>query len=166
MKVEYVFSKRNKWGSKLIAWGSSYENLDLEHIPSHVGVLLNNSIVVESTFFSGVRVVPYSEWLKINQELYKLPCAQEYRSSKDTLDRAFSLWSKGYDWAGIMYFGWSLLKLILLDKPLPAKNKWQKNNRYFCTEFVAMLVDEDFSMSTPAKICDAWLKEMSSGKQD
>lgn len=164
MKVEYVFSRRDKWGSKLIAWGSSYEKLDIKDMPSHVGVLLNGDIVVESTFFSGVRLVPYSEWLQLNEELYRLPCAQEYRSSDDTLKKAFSLWGRGYDWAGIMYFAWSFLMLILFDKPMPKRNLWQKYDKYFCTEFVAMLVDEDFSMSTPAKICDTWLKEMASGR--
>lgn len=164
MKVDYLFSRRDKWGSRLIAWGSKYENLDLEHAPSHIAVLLNDSIVVESTFTTGVRLVPYAEWAKINEELYKIPCIHSYRASKDTLEQAFSLWDKGYDWTGIAFFAVSLVRFILFKTPLPKHNEWQDKNRYFCTEFVAMLVDADFSMSTPAKICDTWLKETSSGR--
>ena len=159
MKIDYLFSKRNKFGSLLISWASKFEGLSLLYIPSHIAVLIDETIVIESTFFTGIRIIPYSHWQVKNIELYKIPCENKYRRSKDILSKAYSLWGKGYDWLGIMFFGVSFIKLILFGDKLPNENKWQNKNRYFCSEFVAMLVDKDFSMCTPAKICDSLIKE-------
>lgn len=161
MKVEYLFSRRPKSiFSKLIAWASEYERLDLIETPSHMAVLLDDSIVVESTFTTGVRMIPYAHWQKKNQELYKIPCFQYYRQSKVTLDRAFRLWGKGYDWLGICYFLKCFIELMIWKRPIPDYNRWQVRTRYFCTEYAGSLTGENLSMKTPAKICDEWLKEM------
>lgn len=157
MKVEYLFSRNKKWGSRAIAWAASHENTGLEQIPSHAAVLIDETWVFESTFSSGVRVVPYSEWLKINEELYKVPCSIKVRSSKDTLEKAAKLWGSKYDWLGILFFTWRYLGLILLKKPLPSKNRWESPDRHFCTEFMAKLTEEDYSMKSPARICANWL---------
>ncbi len=158
MKVDYLFSRRNKWGSRLIAWGSSKQNISLEKVPSHMAVLLDESIVVESTLSTGVRIIPYPQWKLINEELYKIRCIKK-RQSKSTLNQAFSLWGKGYDWYGIAFFAWEIIKYLITGEKLSKTNKWQKENRYFCTEYAAILTGEDFSMKTPAEICDMWLKE-------
>ena len=151
MKVDYLFSKNNKIGSKLISWASSFEQLDMGLLPSHVAVLLNDTWVVESTFTSGVRVVPYDKWLDINEELYKVPCSTTDRSSTQILKTATEIWSKSYDWAGIAYFAVCFVNLIAFKKPLPAENKWENKNRYFCTEYVERLTKMDLRMHTPAK---------------
>jgi hypothetical protein len=41
MKVNFIFSRRNAIGSKLISWASKYENLGLEKILSHGTILIN-----------------------------------------------------------------------------------------------------------------------------
>lgn len=157
MKVDYLFSRRNRWGSKMIAWASSKEDLSLQEIPSHMAVLLDDTVVIESTFTTGVRMIPYEKWSEINEELYSIPCERHYRHSRNVLEKAYSVWGAGYDWKGIIYFAYCFVRLILLGDALPSANKWQRENKYFCTEFAARLVDEDFSMMTPAKICDTWL---------
>lgn len=159
MKVEYLFSIRPKsCFSRFISWGSSFEDLKLDKYPSHMAVLIDNIMVIESTFLNGVRIIPYDKWKEINCELYKIPCIQQSRDSQDALNKAFSLWGRGYDWAGILYFIWRFLGLILLKRPLPAKNHWQNNKRYFCTEYAGSLTNQDLSMKTPAKVCYEWLE--------
>ena len=156
MKVEFLFSRNKKIGSKLIAWASKYENLDMDNLPSHMAVLIDETWVIESTLFTGVRIIPYTNWLLKNEELYKIKCPRD-RESKHTLKTAFSVWGKGYDWFGIAYFAYSFLRLMFFKEPLPLKNKWQRNNKYFCTEYAGKLTGQDFSMYSPARICKEWL---------
>lgn len=158
MKVEYLFSRNKKIGSRLIAWASKYEKLDLDEIPSHIGVLIDGTMVIESTLTTGVRLIPYEHWKTKNELLYKLPCVTSYRHSSPTLKKAFSLWGKKYDWFGIAFFAVSFIRLILFDTPMPKENKWQKHDKYFCTEYAGKLTGLDLSMHSPAKICDEWLK--------
>lgn len=159
MKIHYLFSRNKKIGSKIISWAAKFENTGLEQLPSHVAILMNDSWVIESTFASGVRVVPYFKWKQINEELYKIPCVQDYRSSEEVMQLALDLWGKKYDWLGILYFSVCYIKLIVKKIPLPTINKWQSKDRYFCTEYAATLSGEDFSMKSPARICADWLQE-------
>lgn len=157
MKIDYLFSKNKKIGSKIISWAASFEKLNLEHIPSHVAVLLDDIWVIESTLFTGVRIIPYSRWQQINTELYKIPCSDTSRDSASILRSATKVWDKDYDWFGILFFALSFLNLIINKKKLPKINKWQNKRKYFCTEFVGLLTDNDFSMISPAKLCEIWL---------
>jgi hypothetical protein len=54
MKIDYLFSKNNKIGSRLISWAAKFENTGLEYNPSHIAILLNDTWVIESTFFTGI----------------------------------------------------------------------------------------------------------------
>ena len=159
MKVDYLFSRNDKLGSKVIAWAAKYENLPhLDNgVPSHAAVLLDGMWVFESTMLGGVRVVPYSEWLKFNEELYKIPCT-EPRHSRDVLKIAASLWGRDYDFTGISFFAWRYFGLMLFKRALPSVNRWQNPNKHFCTEFMAKLWGQDLSMSSPAKICSQLLE--------
>jgi len=160
MRISYLFSKRDKWGSKLIAWASAKLVSDLEVVPSHMAVLLDEHTVIESTLTTGVRMIPYTHWKKINEELYSIPCIHQHRDHLEVIETAYSLWGKKYDWGGIFYFGLCLLGRIYLNKKMPTVNKWQDKNKYFCNEFAGKLTGEDFSMKTPADVCEAWLREM------
>lgn len=160
MKVEYLFSKNKKVGSRIISWAASYEKLGLEELPSHCAVLLDNTWVIESTFFSGVRVAPYDKWKEINIELYRVPCDQKFRDSKDVLAKATAVWHKGYDWPGILFFTYCYIKLILFGSKLPKENKWQKRWLYFCTEYMGSLTGLDLSMASPARAYKIIIGEM------
>ena len=65
IKVHYLFSKNKKIGSKLIAWGTAHR-CDVDDVPSHVAILVEERWVYESTLSSGVRVIPYKKWKEIN----------------------------------------------------------------------------------------------------
>jgi hypothetical protein len=151
MKVHFLFSRNKKIGSKLISWAASFEKLQLEHLPSHVAVLLDEAWVIESTMNQGVRILPYESWLNINEQLYKFE--SNVNSSKFVLEAAAKLWGRKYDWVGILYFGIKYIELMLWGRKLPIKNKWQKTEAYFCTELIAILEGKDYSMTSPAHLC-------------
>ena len=155
MKVQYLFSKNKKIGSRIISWAAKFEKLPMDDLPSHVAVLVDEQWVIESTLTTGVRIAPYDKWKEINQELHKIPCSVFNRDSKLVLSEATAVWNKKYDWSGIMYFALCYIGLILFKKPLPKQNKWQKKNKYFCTEYIGTLTGIEHSMSSPAKLlCD------------
>ena len=157
MIIHYLYSKNSKIGSKIISWGSSFDT-SLKEIPSHVAVLINNKLVVESTFSSGVRIIPYKNWKDINQELYKIPCVQPIRNSGEIVAEIARMWGRPYDWKGIIYFAYAMLKLILFKTPLSKKNTWQRPGHYFCTELVGRIANVEFEMLTPAKMAENMLE--------
>jgi hypothetical protein len=159
MTIHYLFSKNKKCGSKLISWGSALfpahtTNLKNE-IPSHVAILVDGVFVIESTLTTGVRVVPYSKWKQINKELYKIERNTKGECIKCLL---FEVWGKKYDWFGIVYFAYCMFKHLAFTSHLPNKNKWERENYFFCTEFAARLGGYNYSMTTPAKMCNDLLE--------
>lgn len=159
MKIQYLFSRNKKIGSKLIAWASKYENLDLEHIPSHGAILINEKMVVESVFGSGVRIVPYHKWKEINEELYKIDCEQGPRSSTDIVTQMMGLWGKPYDWNGIAYFAYRFIRLIMFKETMPKKNKWERASHLFCIELIGKVSGLYYSMTSPSKMCAKLLEK-------
>lgn len=160
MKISYLFSKNGKIGSLLIQWASSFqsfENVKKSRIPSHVAILVDDQWVIESTFFTGVRIIPVSKWAKKNELLYLVE--RPPKESKVFLQKATSVWDKPYDWCGILFFTIKFMKLIMTGEELPKENPWQGKNHYFCTELIGKLESKDYSMTTPAKLCDDLKKE-------
>lgn len=152
MEVQYLFSRPNnkaKMGAAVISWASKVVRKHDGEVPSHVAVLLNGNLVVESTFTTGVRIIPYSNWLKKNKLIKQIPCAQPYRSSKEVFSLLMDVWGKKYDWKGILFFSWCIVKKILLGEKIPRVNKWEDKNSYFCTEFAARLTGVESGMLTP-----------------
>lgn len=158
MKTDFIFSRNDKLGSKAIAWGSSLfsehiTNLEKDKIPSHVAVLLNDTFVIEAVLTGGVRIIPISEWLKHNELLYKIPHNPE-NTAESIKELLFEMYGKKYDWAGITYFAWSMIQYYLFGTSLPKSNKWEREDYFFCTEFAARLTGYNYSMTTPAKLCN------------
>lgn len=160
MKVHYLFSRNEKIGSKLIAWSSSLFVKDLEKIPSHIAILIDEKFVIEAVLESGVRIVPYKKWKEINQELYKIEAP--YRNDMEHVvnNSLYEVWGKGYDYIAILYFAMRLTGLILFKIKLPKNNRWSSSKKFFCSEFAARISNRNYSMTTPAKICSDMLKEL------
>jgi hypothetical protein len=152
MKIELLFSKNKKIGSKLISWASSFEKLNLDEVPSHAAVVINEKLVIESTFFSGVRMLPYGNWKQINNELYKLEIKTELKNVQQVFDVVFTFWGKKYDFKGIFYFAYQFIRFIVFKKQMKSTNKWQRSSHYFCTEVVGKFLGKDLSMVSPAKL--------------
>ena len=155
MKIEYLFSRNEKIGSKLIRWASSKEELGLrkEDIPSHVAVLMNDKFVIESTMFTGVRMIPYEKWKQKNIEIFKIPCEQGDKPSGDVFHVLAKVWGKPYDWNGIAYFAVAFLNMILRGVELPKTNPWQKRKKFFCTELAGRISGVSYEMTSPAMMC-------------
>lgn len=153
-QVYYLFSKNKKIGSKLISWSTGFLSPGLADVPSHVAVLVVDGdleLVYESTFSSGVRIVPFQKWRELNTILYKI----EIRKIPNTTELSHILndvWGKSYDWPGILYFAYRLTGYILFSIKMPKKNRWASSKKFFCTEFAARLEGLDYSITCPGKM--------------
>lgn len=163
MKLYYIFSKNDKIGSKIISYFSGLLVKDLYKVPSHVGLLIEFSdskqkFVIESVVSSGVRLVPYKSWLKINEECYVIQ-TQNLQTS-EVFSTLVEVWNKKYDWFGLIYFSLNFLAHVLFKTPFSKTNKWSSSKRFFCTELVGKLEGYNkHSMTTPAKMCLDFLNE-------
>jgi len=118
-----------------------------------------DGIVFESTLCTGVRILPYRNWLKINEECYKIPCKKK-QDTKRIFDLVEEYWGKKYDWPGIAYFGWRFFLHIVFKLSFPKENAWQSDDKYFCNELGGKIAEYTrYSMVTPAKMCYDFLKE-------
>lgn len=164
MNVSYLFSRNKKIGSRAIAWASGLLIKDLEKTPSHMAILIEfdnllESIVLESTLDSGVRIVPYTNWLKINELCYKIPSNKKH-DLNDILQTVVDYWGKKYDWGGIAYFAFRFLLHFFFKTPFPKENAWQCNSKFFCNELCGEIAEyQGYSMATPAKMCSDFLKQ-------
>ena len=158
MKVDYLFSRNKHLGSKIISWGSSLVVKGLNKYPSHVAVLLDDTFVIESTMLTGVRLIPYEQWKKINEEVYKISCERGDCPIFVIQELLFEMWGKKYDKLGLIWFGLQILKKVLFNIPIPNKNEWEQEDKFFCTEFAGRLAGKDYSMTSPAEILKGFLK--------
>lgn len=155
VKVQYIFSNRELKGAQAIIWGTKhqYPNMSIEKIPSHGAVLIDSKWVFESTLDSGVRVMGYKEWSKINNEVAKIDCTAT-RYYEDI--KAMFKESKGkkYDWFGVLYLGFHLALNKAFGKKIPKKNLLHSENKYFCLEVIGKMTGLDYQMSTPVQVME------------
>lgn len=162
MKLYYLFSRNTKIGSRIIAKVSGLLVKDLEKVPSHMAILIIEEnfepLVLESTLETGVRIIPYVNWLKLNEECYKIPCNKE-RDSKEIFSFIENYWGRKYDWPGISYFAWRFFLHLVFKRDFPKENAWQSEEKYFCNELGGEFAGySKYSMVTPAKMCSDFLK--------
>ena len=155
MIVQELFSKREgdffswliRFATKPLAKKTPFKN-----IPSH-NCIRKGHFVYESTFFSGVRIIPFESWNKVNTIV-----GVNQRSipiSDSQFEKVFvDIWGKKYDWKGILYFGFSLVRFRLFGKKIPKVNKWNDRNKYFCSEASGKLFGIDYQMTAPVQILE------------
>lgn len=154
--ITILFSSSKKPGSLAISAGTWLLEKEcrkffpsIKDTPSHVAVRYQD-LVIESTFTTGIRVISYKDWLKINNPLYAIEIKVDDHLYNNNL---INLFGKKYDWLGILYFA---TRLIL---PLaPRENKWQDSDRYFCTEFAASFLHPKFRDLSPGRFYIEMLK--------
>lgn len=162
MTLYFLFSRNQKIGSRIISWASGLLVKELEKVPSHMAILIEQDgfepLVFESTIESNVRILPYKNWLLINEECYKIQCPK-VRTQEEVFAKVYDLWGKKYDWAGIAFFALCFVKHILFKTHFPKENAWQSDNKYFCNELGGEIAGYGkYSMVTPAKMCLDFLK--------
>lgn len=154
VKVEYIFSRNKKIGSKIISFFTRHLAPHIEPTPSHIAVLINSRWVHEAVLSDGVRVLSYQKWLSINEQTHKIPCARgevEYGIVKKFIR---DMKGKKYDYLGVIYFGIQILKQLLFKTKIPSINKWNSENKFFCSELVGKLSGIDYQMTSPTQIAD------------
>lgn len=159
VKLDYIFSRNRKIGSRTISWGTGFLHPELEIVPSHVAVLINDTWVVESTLENGVRIVPYKSWKRINEEVERIPCWAVKRELDEVLGIVEELWGLSYDWAGVSYFSWRIILYILFKKEMPKENPFDHTDKFFCCEVVGRLTGENFEITSPATLMIKLQKE-------
>lgn len=157
-KLEYLFSYNGKVGSKAISWGTKHQNKTQYKTPSHVAILINDFLVIESTMFTGVRLIPYDVWKKKNKIAYRVQCSHE-RTWGTVMNSVFKIWGKKYDYKGILFFAWALVKNKFFGVELPKKNKWESNNSYFCVEIIENITGESYEMTSPVGLMNKFIED-------
>ena len=158
IKLHYLFSRKEKWGSKLIGWASN-KHTPLDNTPSHVALLVNERWVFESTFEKNVNIIEYDKWKAQNIQTHRLLCSQK-RTLEEIMNIMRSIKGKKYDWKGILYFTWRFMLFWLFKKDIPDENKLEQPDHYFCCEAVGKVTGMDYSMKTPAGIYIELKKEL------
>lgn len=156
-KVVYVASKKRSskyLGSKAIIWGTKSLEPEIEPC-SHLAIVLRKTLVIESTLTTGVRIIPYSHWIKENEVLYAFDKPYEGKLSQFIPELLDKMWGKGYDYLGICYFAWRLFLWLFFRVKLPKVNKWQNKDKRFCVE----IFGEDLGMTSPVQKVAQWLKD-------
>lgn len=155
MKHNFVhgYSKNSKIGSKLISWGTKKEGQKDGTIPSHYFMVFFRKIVLEARLESGVQLT-YWGTFKGHNDIVKLfiPIGeQESREQKGHMFNNILKMSHGkpYDKRAVAYFGWRIFLLKYFGKPLPAKNKYNDQDKFFCDELYSLVSGKDMSMKAP-----------------
>lgn len=160
--VEYLFSARPLWGSRLISWGTSHLT-STRPVPSHVAVLVQGRWVHESTLDKGVSVMSYDRWKQQHTELYRIPCEQKTREYSEIKKVFRGLAHKKYDRLGLLYLALWVAFTKVFGGSLPSRNRWQDKDRYFCSEAAGALTGiPRSSMLTPVQILDNWRNPLES----
>lgn len=150
--MKIIFTKSKLPLSWFVRWG-------LEEDVSHVAIVFDNKIVFHSNLY-GLHIEWYNTFKKHNEVVYEieydLPLEQEeamYQAVIDAND------GKSYDYKAFMYFVWCGFKRKFFNTPLPATNKWDRENSLLCVEVLALLprdilsdlnkLPKDLSMMSP-----------------
>lgn len=150
IKVEYIFSKNKKIGSKLISAGTQFLHPDSVS-PSHVAILVNDKYVFESTLETGVRLIKYPEWIKHNTELKRLKCLQNW-SMEQFKNILRQVRGKKYDYLGVTYLGYRLALKRLTGLKVPESNLFNHDDKYFCCEVIGKMTRVSYEMTTPIEM--------------
>ena len=155
MIVQELFSKREgsffswllRFFTKPLATKTPFKN-----IPSH-NAIRKSHLVYEATFIQGVRIVPFEAWGRVNT------IVGVNQSSVVITDAQFEkvfvdIWGKKYDWKGVLYFGFCLIRLRLFGVKLPRVNKWNDPDKFFCSEATGKIFGYDHQMISPIQLLE------------
>lgn len=152
--VDALFSSSPKIGALIIAHGSAHLASDLPKT-SHVALLVNKRWVHESTGRPGVAVLSYDKWCKLHAEVARISLApKEYQ---EIADQFRAIKGKKYDYVGVLYLAFWIF-LSLFGATLPAKNRLENKQKYFCCEVLGTLTGQYYGMSAPVQILEKLLR--------
>ena len=143
----YVFTTSNKWGSRLIRWGTGSKM-------SHMLIAKraeNESPIVESTWSTGVWQTTLSKSLKGRKIVLALRIKNLSRGELDALFLSVQkLIGKHYDWKGIAFWAVAIVWFNkILGRRLPPENKFADKDDFYCSELLNANIDFLLQIGVP-----------------
>ena len=106
---------------------------------SHFAMVFDDKLVVHSNLF-GVHLEWYKSFkshheivLRLNKDMSLEEEESIYQSILDAYD------GYGYDFSGLLFFGYRLILKMFLGTPMPIKNEWGSDRKFLCTELFVKL---------------------------
>lgn len=138
--MRHLFTKSKKIGSKIISWGL---NQDCSHYALQFFEWKGDeSLVVESRWPHGIRIVRYKDFLAHNTIVHELWCNTELNDGILFPEVCRRLLGVKYDVAAMAYWFVVRLRQIWFGTPLPKYNRWGSDTHAYCCEILFMLDDE------------------------
>jgi len=166
MKITGVFGYKRGCASTLIRLGTKLlinQPIEYKYTPSHTAILIDDTWIIESTFLTGVHIMPYTKWKESYTELYQVVIKEP---AEHPLDVALEMWGKPYDFLALLYFLFKLIFTKLCKTPMPAFNPFESDNKFFCVEVVGRVAGiTNYSLMTPLELFKK-LEEEKYGKMD
>lgn len=151
-----LFSRNDKIGSRLISWGTKHEGEKIKETPSHLSLLFFSSLMLESVLGEGVRLNYLRTFHKKNQILAafqwkKGSVSEDYIPFKKV---ARLYHGQKYDWMGILWYSFAVLRHKIFKTGISKKNRWEKADKKFCTECLEPFVGKEISTLDPNSLVD------------
>lgn len=167
MWIIYSRSKSNsKLFSRAISFFSKQEEDKLENVPSHMALVFGQRFMVEARGADGVHLNFFSTFLKDNEiiEIYDYKRGNEVglQDRKLIIEACLKYHGKKYDFIGVLWFAFYIIRKWAFGTPLPEENKWDGENRFFCSELMSFIDSRDHETSDP----NGQMKKISGNQDD
>ena len=148
-----VYTKpRSKWAfiGHLIRIFSKNKNQKFKNVPSHMALVFQE-VVLEARA-GGVILTELKDFRKKNEII------KTFRSrSLDMMDAnevfnngILRLLGRGYDYLGVLWYGFFLLRRRIFKLDLPDMSLWQSTRRFYCSELIKIISDStEYKHLTP-----------------
>lgn len=154
MWIIYSRSKSNKMiVSRAISLFTKEKEDKLEHVPSHMALVFGQTFMVEAVGGAGVRINFLPTFLKSNDIVevfeYKRGPSIGLCDSKLIIEASLKYHGLKYDYRGVLWFAFYIIRKWLFGIKLPKSNKWEGINRFFCSELMEFIDSRDYETSDP-----------------
>ena len=160
--IKYLFTNNNLLGSKIISGATKREYQKTKDCPSHAAICFMDRWIFHSNFANGVHIQSYYSFKKKNNIVASLRESECGLSRTECILFQDQLVRKAegakYDYMAVCYFAYRIILKWLFRLPIPDKNKWEVEDKWFCNEIFELKLGYDCSMKTPNDIMWALLE--------
>jgi hypothetical protein len=145
--ITLVWAKSSKPLSKAIRWATGEDC-------SHFAICLDRRIIFHSDL-RGVHIAWFEDFSKTHDVVHSYQIPNLSLEQEESVYQAMiARTGRMYDFLGLLYFGYRLVLLRFLGKPLPSVNKWGSAHLDMCIEEASVLDPiipalPNISMTTP-----------------
>lgn len=158
--IQYIYSNNAKCGSKLISWACRDHGQRVIETPSHFSILVYEWLVIESTMLYGIKPKLFAVFKDHNRILARFaPKEGQHHAVEIAKAMAANNRYANYDFAAALYLGVYSAMRYHFGTKLPAKNKFDNSNEFFCNEIYRDLYGGDVSMKHPNWLMKDMMKD-------